>query len=1070
MKFNLVLWLTLSTLSLMFGCSSKVEDINEKSENSMFKISDVKVQGSQVYSQNKNWPDFKNKMVISMSACLQDSVYTERIIGGQFRIKSNAVNMVDTTEVSGCIYWNEVVDFNYLGKEDYLVVSGKIIGEGKFKGSQNYDIVINPWKNESMAMRNQSNLKFFELNKATDVYNTFHTNLFLDDVEFKVNKKKFSMSGTELEVGVKMSPQFKRLGADGMLIKNFFTKGQFNAHYYLIERDLHSGKRSILATVYKGNIKLESGMLSDTIKLNVKDHIASNTAIELGVELSGNDAPQELGVLRGVVQLDSISGVRKASFNELSSLNFNAISMKAYSYKNTTFDGHGVIIDDITFTRGSTTNRQGKKKVTVNTTVCLVDPILRERVQEHEFRVKLTSLSDNEEVIFDSERTTDYRGGCFSINPKIEYSELNTRKWKKYSLEVSSADSPFIDIYKARTVYINPWIENNDFGIDSKDLDGGELPQIQDPKAPRLYIESLSYKKIDPVKKSFEIKNNLSFNFDLAYTFKVTPKIINQQNYVNDQSFQEVPNGKYRLRGVVLVPNEEIDYADDKANLDQFFPLTGFDTEVEVVNGKIEKQINLPINVNGLMFITSRSAILLEMSAISDEFDVQPAYSFRFFRGRPEQTDSEKINALDAIRIQQTVNLKSKITSYLDKNKEMLEIDYDLSDYNHESFVKKLNDLDEVVVSGQYVKADDKWKVESQKLHTYLINTPHNYMRYKKIDIDKSRLEAIIQSPQRISAKDYHELCKLYFEPATKQDRRNGRTFVMLENNPEFAKCKTSPQDYIGLRKYEHIIDINKKPDLVMFKPSKIHFSKASFTSKGQNYAIREGQRDSNYTYSQVEAFASVGVEIPIVKKLGIEFMGGVRGSSGQGKRTDVYVTTESNELYSYLNRQIIQTGINFVGEGFRMMFKARVKSCMLVYGKEFEVENTYSNNYLVRRGKADKKKYKIRPSKRYYFCLEKPVEVDATEDWHVLAMETEGLVSSNEQQSGQAVSVIKGKENFEKFSSKEFRNNIEILLFENNPLDNDTYFQKYMKSVRSEINPDSDFSYGQLYPGLLAQ
>ena len=74
------------------------------------------------------------------------------IVGMEFSIEGGAQPIRQKTGANGCLYWNDSVNFNYLGKEQYIQLERKVVAERPHRGEIVLDLAIDPWKTGGDAL------------------------------------------------------------------------------------------------------------------------------------------------------------------------------------------------------------------------------------------------------------------------------------------------------------------------------------------------------------------------------------------------------------------------------------------------------------------------------------------------------------------------------------------------------------------------------------------------------------------------------------------------------------------------------------------------------------------------------------------------------------------------------------------------------------------------------------------------------------------------------------------------------------------------------------------------------
>lgn len=1061
MKFREMLFLLL--IVVLSSCSKNVEDVNETKDNSMFQISTLSVEGRQVFAKDRNWPDLKDQMVLSMKACLVDSIYSEKIIGSEFEIKSNVTSAVESkTMANSCLTWKEEVAFNYLEQEKVFVISGSLEGKGKLKGIQHYNVLINPWENKATALLDSKMLGSFKVNQKIGQKSSFSNGLYLGSVRYSVNEIEFSEHLTKIEFQLEYTPQLKRLGHDGSLIKEKFTQGVFSAEYSLVERDLDSGRLTVLGTVSSDYSSLISGKLSESVRFEIGKEIPEYSILEVMVKLKAEGAPRSFGMLTGKFTLSSLKEDSKQEFIEVDEQKTHAMLEKANDNVLPHTNSLGFVMNKINISRGEDYGTGGdSKSVVAEISICVVDSLVRESVGKHTFSVKLYDKDRNK--LFDKNVPTEVGSGCMMIRPEIPYSDFMSRDWRTYNLELSSNSTPFKWVSKNRDIYINPWVTKG-FGIDSKN----GKPQVVGSNEPELFIKDMTYTQIKSVKDSFRVRQDLKVSFDLLYSLRIKPRIRIPQNFKQSKAYEDLPDTKLRLRGLVLSPKRAINHSAENIDFDSFSVVSTFSKEVEVIDGDIEEQIRLPLMLDDLTLFTGSNVLLLELSAIDEGMELKKTQTMRLFRSRVKSERSVLISNINDSSLQQ--KLDEKIERH---QKRMASEGDNTQNKTAKDFVTYLNSLKEKVPVAEYKAYGTDWNHKQKLLHTEHVDNIDTLIRDKELELSRDTIEAMIRSPHTARVSDLKGLCQLFFDKGDLNAEIKARAMLAAasgpgivpgpyiktgyEPHPEYHKCKRNPESYLKLHSYKHIYDVDRVPVHVKIEPDKVDMSNAKFASKGEQFASIDGHREA--TYIHYEGHAGGGFEAG----KGAFISGGV--SMAKGKSFDTYVMNQSSDLISNLNRTIVATGTYFDVDIFTLELDIKARQCLLVSTHPHEVKKVLENNFFTPDKVAT---YNVQSNKRYYVCLDGINRIKSEESWYYLTLAGKGNLSVVHQDYGQIVSVIRGKRNYEAFKELEYKKNVHMLFVEDNNKSEDHKFDQYIDSINSKADRRIRHRYGEGFPGLI--
>lgn len=133
-------------LSGMVACSEKNNPAVKDANNSTFKVSEVKQNGSVLDVGEPNPQGLYYKKSYPISACFKDVAGTNSTANLKYKVVAGEAEVEKISDENGCIQWREVVEYAPQSTESYISMSRTFQAVEKHSGKVNYTIIVNPWK------------------------------------------------------------------------------------------------------------------------------------------------------------------------------------------------------------------------------------------------------------------------------------------------------------------------------------------------------------------------------------------------------------------------------------------------------------------------------------------------------------------------------------------------------------------------------------------------------------------------------------------------------------------------------------------------------------------------------------------------------------------------------------------------------------------------------------------------------------------------------------------------------------------------------------------------------------
>ncbi|MCO4795551.1 MAG: hypothetical protein KC493_17665, partial [Bacteriovoracaceae bacterium] len=534
---------------LLSSCSSDVPEL--KAENTAFVAGQVTAVS---VNQDSITTGIWNSLVIgtsmSFKVCLTDvAIENQPARNGKFQIKTPFVLQTVQTDPTGCLSWDDHVDFNFLDQEGYFPYAVEIIGVTPFKGRIEKDLLINPWQETTSKIvvdRNWIGSIDVSAGDIRDLQYQGQTrtkikNFKVKNLGIKLREKR-SHSEEKMDYLIydfSMNPYLVRKGMKGEDLDIKSDNGKVKIEFALYERSAGDDKyrlidKSTSEHSYKDN-NLNGEM---TLKLPGHIKIGSNSSFQARLTITPIEAPFNLGqelvqtYFEELLSNTKISPERVDHFSEdvtdQVSLDQNADNdeLEEQTGFDIEHDDHfGYIINTVNLSKGQIVsnnyNRNSQKTLQADITVCLVDP------RSEGKRKPISDTSFKTEFIFNNNNISNPEkirrvnsNGCLSTNVLVKYDLFEAEKFITFKMVLTGLDGNVKNVIKERILAINPWASGSAFGYDLK-LEG--TPPEINAKNPRINITDIKYSNEGNVLSSFRLNNylNLSFKKNFQLNFKL---------------------------------------------------------------------------------------------------------------------------------------------------------------------------------------------------------------------------------------------------------------------------------------------------------------------------------------------------------------------------------------------------------------------------------------------------------------------------------------------------------------------------------------------------------------------
>ncbi|MCM2279073.1 MAG: hypothetical protein NDJ89_13440 [Oligoflexia bacterium] len=607
----------IGTLLLTLGACAKAPD--DGADMSTFNVSAVTSAGlEQSLLDPSN--DYSRRSTIRLRACVQDVGYQRPVTFQEFAIRGAGIDQRLATDDTGCLNWQETLEFNYLARETYIPLERSIVAERPHRGSRVVRLAVNPWRKDASAVLD---LKLAALPErvsslSASLADSGTTRLTLSSAAIQLQNDRSTEQSSELSLQLKLRPDYLREALDGSLVRERAANGTFIVKLLLLERDA-AGTLSPLSS-FEAPAKLANGELELQGHVSLSRLPAKTSKLEAALRLEPVGAAviepfEGRAKLPGLLFGGSVELLDlEAPFGELTAANALPAPTEPASCGDATGD-FGFYLYDWSVTFGgvlSVTRAEAvPNEVAANIRVCVRNRLDDRPVAGHVFESRFAGASDRAEARF-VERATDHEGCVQDWQERIKFDPYAPEGWLERRIEIRSGRAPFAGISRELPVPINPWQQGALFSWDCRK---GPAPRAASSERARLEVQDFSYSFLG---QSFEVNRELTLTAKRVYQLRLRPMIRREGGLGSGPSYDPIGEGRYRLKVLVLAPKtDEVETAAKLKNLlGNFKYLSSFETETTALRGEIVQEVTLPFDFQEFPLLAGRNQIFIELAPL----------------------------------------------------------------------------------------------------------------------------------------------------------------------------------------------------------------------------------------------------------------------------------------------------------------------------------------------------------------------------------------------------------------------------------------------------------------------
>ena len=217
-------------------------------------------------------------------------------------------------------------------------------------------------------------------------------------------------------------------------------------------------------------------------------------------------------------------------------------------------------------------------------------------------------------INIDNVRTNE--AGCFDRLFSSPYEQFSYSHWLEKDIVIEVVEGPLQGARTGTMVYVNPYeITRTFFGIDSRWDHPMENPL---PRNKKIHIDGVMYIQIGNDVENFDVNDYLNLTVSKSYQIVLNPRIDRGHRFTKDAArYVKMHDGRFRLKFMILAP-DKADIEIDETNFEDFTYITGAERIVEVKDGIINSLISIPVKLQDLPRLATRTVSVFKLEPITD--------------------------------------------------------------------------------------------------------------------------------------------------------------------------------------------------------------------------------------------------------------------------------------------------------------------------------------------------------------------------------------------------------------------------------------------------------------------
>lgn len=614
--------------------SPKDEKSKAKTTTATFSAEAMPEKSRTIETYNKGVFGLPSAKIFNFNACIKDNAYDKPVIGHKFLVEETKKEV--TSDKSGCITWEERIEFNFLGQSQYLRMERHISGLGLHKGTQLVAYAINPWSHgenlPSVLNPNDGKIDRLEndpqkvmsgLKGFTSDNQIIKRKLWVEDGRLFTNNKK--MTGSVLSVEMRLKPLVKLTKMNGDDYDQVLANGKFKARlmYINIYNDNENEVRRVIAESALSEYSMDSHFLSIPTDMKLKFQ-PTRGRVMLGLELEPIAEPG-LVKFEGLFLLGDYDQFKSTSFLTLNSAVKNNAGFKLNTYVNSSiqeiiekakddaeledYQKSKIIISELRFEfLRIGTEKTASREIFYRTRTCLRN-VDQKSILSRTFKITKFHLP-NQEAKFISVKTDNQNNSCLTWDDSITINPFECQHYLKGTVKI---ENPELEMDENVEVALNPWAKGN---IDARDLrpsfavSNENLPfncEIGKRQNTKIFMKSYGYDKASV--DSYDIDSFLNLNITKKVRLTIDPRLLMYSSLNRGtEETSAIRNGFYLLR-TAIIQNPDFDSSNKL--------VASADSLVKVDDGTVNAELSF--RVQDLKALVKRNKIVMELYPVNED-------------------------------------------------------------------------------------------------------------------------------------------------------------------------------------------------------------------------------------------------------------------------------------------------------------------------------------------------------------------------------------------------------------------------------------------------------------------
>ena len=568
--------------------------------------------------------------------------------------------------------------------------------------------------------------------------------------------------------------------------------------------------------------------------------------------------------------------------------------------------------------------------------------------------------------------------GCLPLSIKTKFDQFDEMQWLKRTLKVKILEGKISGQVLEKDFFVNPWMKSFNHFWDSR---YGEAPQNPTGESAKLHFDHVDIAFHGNKEDAFKVNHYMDMSLTKRYLLTFEPKINRSHNFSTNQIVDPIFTGEFLVRVAVLSPKKGNTELTTK-NLDDFKFLSGAEEKVNVIDGKIITNIDLPFKFKDMPKVGRRTIIVMELTSLDPE--------------------AENLNPI--ITSGQFLPTEKKQNLYLRPHTRNLPMDYKLN-IKRPKLMAKLQMINDV--NSHKDKLESDWQGSSMQIFHALTRNqegkdPYLTIPFKKAqrllptELTKSELKTLRKNPENKEA--LKKLCRYYF----KKEFIDG-WFPHHKEHPAYRRCQRNPQKYINVKPVKHVHEVHSSP-------KKLFTNNNDRIDIGTGFVAFDSDSDRQSTATRHSLSGGLDLKIPFFSIF----------SAGGGYKTEISSMQSQDQAEGSQFQSRISRSRTMYVDQIQLGFDATVKNCLLIEGTEyktFDYQGYGFSLYVGIMGDFQSETHKMK--KRAQICEDEAQKEWVEESWYYinepLPYES-GLTDRLSPDEAYFAKILRGEENYQKF------------------------------------------------------